>query len=83
MNHDGRGKVRLTDGYTSNYSPVFAPDGRLFITSDRSGSDNIWSLAPVGYPGSSVDGSTVTSGPGRLEMYDGTVAKTASATNGL
>ena len=83
MNHDGRGKVRLTDGYTSDYSPVFGPDGRLFFTSNRSGSDNIWSLAPVGYPGSSVDGSTLTSSPGRLEMHDGTVVKRASATDGL
>jgi Tol biopolymer transport system component len=44
MNMDGRNRVRLTDGITANYSPTFAPDGRVFFTSNRSGSESIWSL---------------------------------------
>lgn len=44
MASDGRGRVRLTDGYTANYGPAFAPDGRIFFTSNRSGSGNLWSI---------------------------------------
>ena len=43
---DGRGKVRLTDGHTGNFAPVFAADGRVFFTTKRSGYENIWSLLP-------------------------------------
>jgi Tol biopolymer transport system component len=46
MAADGRGKVRLTDGFSVNHAPVFGPDGRLFFTSNRSGHENIWSLMP-------------------------------------
>lgn len=46
MAADGRGKVRLTDGFSVNHAPAFGPDGRLFFTSNRSGCDNIWSLMP-------------------------------------
>jgi Tol biopolymer transport system component len=52
MSADGRGKVRLTDGHTSNHAPVFSPDGRLFFTTNRAGFENIWSL----FPGRSRDG---------------------------
>ncbi len=45
---DGRGKIRLTDGHTANYSPVFSPSGRVFFTTRRSGLDTIWSLLPAG-----------------------------------
>ena len=44
---DGRGKVRLTDGYTANFTPSFAPDGRVFFTTSRSGYENIWSVFPA------------------------------------
>lgn len=44
---DSRGKVRLTDGHTGNFAPVFAPDGRVFFTTRRSGQENIWSLLPA------------------------------------
>lgn len=46
MAADGRGKVRLTDGFSVNHAPVFGPDRRLFFTSNRSGHENIWSLMP-------------------------------------
>lgn len=46
MKADGSGKMRLTDGYTANYAPVFSPDGRVFFASNRSGHDNTWSLLP-------------------------------------
>ncbi len=44
MEENGRGKVRVTDGFTANYGPAFAPDGRLFFSTNRSGFDNIWSV---------------------------------------
>lgn len=50
MNASGHGKVRLTDGHTGNYSPVFSTDGRVFFTSNRSGHENIWSLLPAPQP---------------------------------
>lgn len=44
---DGRGQKCLTDGFGTNYGPVFAPDGRLFFVSTRTGRESIWSLLPV------------------------------------
>ncbi len=61
MNLDGRSKVCLTDAHTSNFSPVFAADGRVFFTSDRSGHENIWSLfAPENTFGPLSDVSVTT-----------------------
>jgi Tol biopolymer transport system component len=47
MRADGRSRTRLTDGYGTNTSPAFAPDGRVFFTTDRTGVDNIWSAVPT------------------------------------
>lgn len=44
---DGFGKVRLTEGTSTNVNPTFAPDGRLYFTSDRTGMDNVWSVLPM------------------------------------
>lgn len=44
---DGRDQKCLTDGFGGNYAPVFAPDGRLFFVSSRTGRDSIWSLLPL------------------------------------
>ena len=41
---DGEGKVRLTGGDSLSISPTWASNNRLYFVSDRSGSDNIWSL---------------------------------------
>lgn len=43
---DGRGRVRLTDGHSVNFAPVFGPDGRVYFSSHRAGHDNIWSVHP-------------------------------------
>ena len=43
---DGGTRVRLTDGHTANYAPAWSSDGRVYFTSARSGSDNIWSVMP-------------------------------------
>lgn len=53
MDVDGRHRVRLTDGYTTNFAPAFGPNNRVYFTSNRSGSENIWSLrAPtMSWPG--------------------------------
>jgi len=45
---DGNSRVRLTDGHTSNFGPVWSPEGRVFFTSSRAGHEAIWSLVPVG-----------------------------------
>lgn len=62
MSADGRGKARLTDGHTVNFAPAFSPDGRIFFTSDRGGSENVWSLQPSGQANgvSNVERVTVT-----------------------
>ncbi len=54
MYADGRSRIRLTDGYTVNHAPAFAPNGRLYITTNRSGRECVWSLLPV--PGPSITG---------------------------
>lgn len=46
MTADGRGRVRLTDGFAASTAPTYAPDGRIFFVSDRTGHKNIWSLTP-------------------------------------
>ena len=44
---DGTTKVRLTGDGTNNWSPTWAEDGRIYFTSNRSGSDNVWSIKPL------------------------------------
>lgn len=61
MQADGRGMTRLTDGFSRNYGPTFAPDGRVYFTSDRSGFENVWSVLP----GRGLKGGDVASGPAR------------------
>lgn len=56
---DGRGRVRLTDGQTANFAPVFSPGGRLFFTSSRGGAENVWSLLPMNV---SIESGDVASG---------------------
>jgi TolB protein len=63
---DGRGQKCLTDGFGANYGPVFAPDGRLFFVSSRTGRESIWSLMPVG------DGGKEVSEPSRT-MHGATI----------
>jgi Tol biopolymer transport system component len=60
---DGRGKVRLTDGHTGNFAPVFASDGRVFFTTRRSGQENIWSLLPGTQGRVSPDSGSLTGDP--------------------
>ncbi len=44
INIDGTGKVRLTSGRSSALLPSWATDNHLYFVSDRSGTENIWSL---------------------------------------
>lgn len=41
---DGASRVMLTSGKHLNLMPAWAPEGRLYFVSDRSGVNNIWSL---------------------------------------
>jgi TolB protein len=52
---DGRGKVCLTKGDAVNYSPVCGVDGRIYFASNRSGSENIWSVVPIKPPAPVAD----------------------------
>ena len=63
MSADGRGKIRLTDGHTGNFAPVFAPDGRVFFTTRRSGQENIWSLLPATHGRVVPGGESLTGDP--------------------
>ena len=63
MESTGRAKARLTDGHSMSYAPVFAPDGRVFLTSNRAGAENIWSLAPS-HDGAMSAGQVITGGMG-------------------
>ena len=67
---DGSGRMRLTDGHSANFAPVWAGDGRLYFTSTRDGFENVWSLAPSDWTPGAVDQRTVLTqgrpfGPGR------------------
>ncbi|MCK4658036.1 MAG: PD40 domain-containing protein [Phycisphaerae bacterium] len=50
VNIDGTGRVRLTDGHSRNFGPVWSPQGRVFFTSTRSGHENVWSIMPPTLP---------------------------------
>jgi TolB protein len=43
-NIDGTGRVALTSGRHLNLMPSWSIDGRIFFVSDRTGTNNIWSL---------------------------------------
>jgi len=44
---DGTSRVRLTGDGTSDWCPTWSQDGRIYFSSNRGGSDNIWSLKPL------------------------------------
>ncbi len=44
---DGRTRINLTGDRSSNWSPCWASDGRIYFTSNRGGAENIWSLKPL------------------------------------
>ena len=78
---DGRGRVRLTDGFTVNYSPTFSPDGRVYFTSSRSGSENVWSQLPAGPMMTDLGQDTITGGSrgvGTARVVTGPRARTVS-----
>ncbi len=43
---DGSHAVRLTTAPAADWMPTWAPDGRIYFVSNRSGSNRIWSLLP-------------------------------------
>ncbi len=51
---DGTNRTNLTSGNSANYQPTWASDGNVYFVSDRSGVDNIWSVA-AGFNGNSPD----------------------------
>ena len=46
VNIDGTNRVRLTDGHSRNFGPVWSKQGRVVFTSTRSGHENVWSVMP-------------------------------------
>jgi TolB protein len=57
---DGRSRLRLTDGHTSNFGPTWSPDGRVYFTSSRNGHETIWSLLPLMTETAPADVATVS-----------------------
>lgn len=45
----GESRLRLTDGHTGNFASAWAPEGRVYFTSSRSGFENIWSAMPASH----------------------------------
>jgi len=45
VNIDGSGRTNLTNGTSANYQPAWATDGNVYFVSNRSGVDNVWSVA--------------------------------------
>ncbi len=44
---DGTGRANLTSGWFANLSPSWGSDGRIYFVSNRSGTDNLWSVGPA------------------------------------
>lgn len=81
---DGTGKLRLTDGVTRNFAPTFGQGSRVFFASDRTGFENIWSLALTG-TGSEFrfDDSLSTEGAEKNAPQTLTKVRTASDKDGF
>lgn len=45
VNLDGSGRTNLTNGTSANYQPTWATDDNVYFVSNRSGVDNVWSVA--------------------------------------
>lgn len=83
MNADGRGRVRVTDGHSANFGAVFGKDGRLFFLSDRTGHENVWSISPIPYSGSTDAESKRTTDRTEFERPSRTGVETASMKDDL
>ena len=59
---DGQARVQLSDGRAANYSPTWGPDGRVYFTSTREGSETVWSLLPLQGPSVARTAPTVQVG---------------------
>jgi TolB protein len=44
---DGTAPLQLTDGAGAHFGPCWSMDGRVYFTSLRNGSENIWSVQPM------------------------------------
>ncbi|MCP4589952.1 MAG: hypothetical protein GY842_04355 [bacterium] len=75
---DGTNRIRLTDGHSRNFGPVWSKLGRVFFTSTRGGQENVWSVMPPRGPkgGSDVAGPLTraweegASGPDEVSSAD-------------
>ncbi|MBN1342835.1 MAG: PD40 domain-containing protein [Phycisphaerae bacterium] len=52
---NGKGRIRITHGPAVNYSPACGPNGLVYFASNRSGTENIWSIAPIQPPAPVAD----------------------------
>ncbi len=43
---DGNSRAPLTNGEYTNLEPCWGPEGKIYFISDRSGTDNVWSIWP-------------------------------------
>jgi TolB protein len=42
---DGAGRTNLTNGRYANYQPEWSADGRVYFVSNRTGTENVWSVS--------------------------------------
>jgi len=47
VNADGSAPVRVTEAQGANFSPIWGRDGRVYFTSTRGGTENVWSVCPI------------------------------------
>ena len=75
---DGTNRIRLTDGHSRNFGPVWSKQGRIIFTSTRSGHENVWSILPP------RDAEPVSTEPGSLTSAwpEATPVADADRTNG-
>lgn len=61
---DGRGRRPLTDGHSTNFSPDWSAEGRIYFTRRLAGQENLWSVLPGRPAGPAAGPETTASAAG-------------------
>lgn len=63
VNLDGTERTNLTNGQFANFQPTWAPDGRVYFVSNRSGTDNIWMVGATNSMSAQSSPATIVNAP--------------------